>query len=327
MSPAAQPSDGARTVRAAVADSLAVDAVTVEVLDALRRAGLRPLLLKGPAIAALLYGPGAERHWDDTDLLVSPADEERALEQLARLGFELQTESELKRDRVPHETHLVRDAVYPSASGRIRELVDLHRSFAGVGANPQTFWSSLDADRDAIELFGRRVDVPSVPARLALVALHAAAHGRPSLRPRQDLERAVSRRAELRDAFAAAAALARRWQALDYFVAGIRLDPAGERLLAAIGIEHQPSRAARMRAAGMGPGELSLEHLARVRGTRRRIELIAATLVPSPETMRESKPIARRGPLGLLVAYLWRPFWLLGQLALAITAYVRAGRR
>jgi hypothetical protein len=303
-----------------------VNAFTVEAIGALEAAGLNPLLLKGPAIADLLYEASEERHWDDADLLVAPDDEKRAMEALAEIGFE-PSDSELARDSVPYETHLVRDAMYPNASGRARELVDLHRSFAGVGADAGTFWGSRDEDRDAIELFGRRVDVPSVPARLALVALHAACHGRPGVRSVRDLERAVRRYGEPPGEFAAAAELALCWQALDYFVAGVRLDPAGDRLLEAIGVDHEPSRAANMHAAGMGPGEFGIEHLARTRGTGKRIKLIATKVVPGPEAMRRWKPIARRGPLGLLAAYAWRPFWLLAQSALALAAYVRAGRR
>ncbi len=315
-----------RSVRAAVADSLAVDAFTVEAVEALGCAGLRPVLLKGPAIASLLYEPGEERYWDDADLLVAPDEQGRALAALAALGFELKDASTLERERVPYETHLVRTGVHRGASGRSMEMVDLHSSFAGVEADPGAFWASIDTRREAVPLFGRQVDVPSVPARLALVALHAAAHGRPISQPVRDLRRAVERYGASPEMHAAAA-LARRWQALDYFVAGIRLDPGGERLLSELGIEHEPSRAAKMHAAGMGSAEFAIEHFARTPTARGRIRLVAAKLVPGPDEMRRRWRLARRGPLGLGIAYLCRPFWLLAQLAMAVPAYVRAGRR
>ena len=327
MSPTAPSGRRPRTVRAAVADSLAVDAFTVEALDALEGAGLRPLLLKGPAVAALLYEPDEERFWDDADILVAPDEHGQALAVLAGIGFETKDAGELERDRVPYETHLVRDAVHPSASGRVREMVDLHRSFAGVQAEPGDFWASIDAERASIELFGRQVDVPSVPARLAMVALHAACHGRPVAQPVRDLRRAVARFEVSPETLAAAAELARRWRALDYFVAGIRLDPEGERLLAGLGIEHEPSRAAKMHAAGMGSAEFAIEHFARTPTASGRIRLVAAKLAPRPGEMRRRSRLARRGPLGLGAAYLCRPFWLLAQLAMAVPAYVRAGRR
>jgi hypothetical protein len=125
----------------------------------------------------------------------------------------------------------------------------------------------------------------------------------------------------------AAVELARRWEALDYFVAGIGLDPAGNRLLADLGVEHEPSRAARMHAAGMGPAQFGIEHFARTPTARGRVRLVAAKLAPAPAYMRSRFSLARRGPLGLGLAYLLRPFWLAGQLARAAPAYLRAGRR
>lgn len=325
MPPAAQPTP--RTVRAALAYSLAVDAFTVDAVDALECAGMKPLLLKGPALAELLYEPGEERAWDDADVLVAPDDREGALAALGAIGFESQEKSAVMRARVPQETHLVRRPEHPVPFGPAMEMVDLHHSFAGVEGDPHAFWSSLEADRDAVELFDRRVEVPSVPARLALVALHAACHGRPVERPLRDLRRAVSRYGDDLETFAAAAALAVRWEALDYFVAGLRLDAEGARLVAALGIEHEPSRAATMHAAGMSSAQVGIEHLARVQGVGPRLRLVAIKLFPSPAVMRRWRPIARRGPLGLAAAYVWRAAWLPAQLVLAVPPYIRALRR
>ena len=67
--------------------ALAVDAVTAEVVTALRDAGIRPLLLKGPSIAGWLYGDGAARPYGDSDLLVSPGSYRPAENALRALGF------------------------------------------------------------------------------------------------------------------------------------------------------------------------------------------------------------------------------------------------
>ncbi len=311
-----------RTLPAATAGSLAVDAATVEAFETLRGAGIDPLLLKGPALARLLYERGEERSWDDADLLVAPAQHRRAISVLGGIGFHPRINDPLERGSVPHAVHLLRPA--RSRGGTARESIDLHLSFAGVHAPAERFWRTLNADRDRIELFGRAIDVPSARARLALVALHAAAHGSPNQRSLRDLQRAVSRFGV--PDWSVAATLAREWEALDFFVVGLGLDPEGVRLLGALGIAHQPSTAAAMRGMGMPRAQRSLEQLGRTRGAAGRLRLILRKVFPSPELMRIWKPIARRGPPGLVLAYLWRPPWLLFQLVPALRSYLEARR-
>lgn len=313
----------ARTLRAATAESLAIDAATVETVDALSRAGIRSLLLKGPAMARLLYEPGEGRSWDDADLLVPPELHRRAIEVLAAIGFRPRISDPVERGSVPYAVHLVRAA--RSAGGAAPESIDLHLGFAGVEAPAGTLWDSLSAEPDRVELFGRPVEVPSVPARLALVALHAAAHGPGHVRSRRDLDRAIERFGD--SEWAAAASLARDWQATDFFVVGLGLDPAGAELLGRLGISHVPSRAAAMRGDGMPRALRSVEQLRRAAGAGERLRLVARKVVPSPELLRTWKPLARRGRGGLAVAYLWRPFWLLCQLPPLVFSYLRAARR
>jgi hypothetical protein len=307
-----------RTLRAATAASLAADAATVEVVEALGERGLEAILLKGPALARLLYEAGEERSWDDADLLVDPSRYRDAVAILRERGFCHFVADEASRGSVPHAEHLVRE----HEAGV--ESIDLHRSFAGVGTSPDSFWESVRFGADAIELFGRRVQVPSVPARLALVALHAASHGRRHLRSMRDLGRALERLGA--DEWAAAAQLAADWDALDYFVVGLRLDPAGGALLAAIGVEHDPGATARIRGEGMPRAQRGLEQLARADGVAARLRLILLKTFLPPASMRLWKPLARRGPLGLALAYAWRPVWLVGQLVPALRAYLAARR-
>lgn len=310
-----------RPLRLAAAGSLAADAATIEVLAALRREGCEGLLLKGPAIAELLYDRGEERSWDDADLLVDPARYAQALAVLAALGFAPAISDPIERASVPHATALYR----PGGAGLGPESIDLHRSFAGVGCTDRQLWANLSAEREAIELFGQPVPVPSTHARLALVALHAASHGKPGERSRRDLQRAVARFGAA--GWARAAALASAWRAQDYFVVGLRLDPAGARLLAELGISIEPGVGARMRGRGMPRAQRSIEQLHRTEGFGSRLRLIGRKVGPSPELMRTWKPLARRGRIGLLLAYLWRPPWLLWQLGVALGAYLRARRR
>src|SRR5207248_10574335 len=65
-----------------------LDVALAEVACALSRAGLRSLVLKGPAIASWLYDDPADRAYGDIDLLVDPARFAQAESVLGRLGFE-----------------------------------------------------------------------------------------------------------------------------------------------------------------------------------------------------------------------------------------------
>lgn len=307
-----------RTLRAATAGSLAADAATVEAVGRLEREGMSPLLLKGPALARLLYEPSEVRTWSDADLLVGPSDHAAAMALLAELGFEPRISDVAARDSVPHAVHLIR------TRGPYPESIDLHRSFAGVEADPEVLWRSLDSNRESIDLFGRRIGVPSTHARLALVALHAASHGRPAERSMEDLRRAAARFGV--GEWRAAAALAEEWEALDYFVVGLGLDPAGSQLLDRLGIERDPGTAAVMRGEGMPRAQRGLEQLGRAGDPIARARLIARKTFPNAELMRMWKPLAHRGRVGLALAYAWRPLWLLWQLGPALRAYLRARR-
>jgi hypothetical protein len=48
--------------------------------------------------------------------------------------------------------------------------------------------------------------------------------------------------------------------------------------------------------------------------------------VPTPAFMRHWFPQARRGPLGMVLAYLWRPLWLVLRLPPSAIAWLRAHR-
>ena len=99
------------------------------------------------------------------------------------------------------------------------------------------------------------------------------------------------------------------------------VDPAEhERALAAL------STAAVMRGEGMPRAQRSLEQLGRTHGVGERLGSILRKASPSPGLMRTWKPLPRRVRAGLLLAYLWRPPWLLWQLVLAAGAYLRARR-
>jgi hypothetical protein len=292
---------------------LAVDAMTAEVVRALRTAGIEPLLLKGPVLAAWLYDEGELRGYGDADLLVDPRRVEDAASVLTELGFE----------RLPVPWDKWRRLHHAGDWRRARDgaVVDLHRTLPGVRASPpETVWRLLASHTAPWRLQpGIEVTVLDERARTMLVALHAAhhlSHGDLGKRPLKDLERALARVPQ--DTWRDAAALAGELNAGRDLSRGLHAVSGGAVLAAELGLP-DPST---------GDEELAgFERLAAARGTRARLRALLRSFAPTPEFLRWSSPLARRGRLGLFVAYLERPFWLLGQLPRAYRAWKRGRNR
>src|SRR5215217_1954268 len=71
------------------AHALARDLMTAEAVEALRRVGVRSIVLKGPSIARWLYADGCPRPYTDSDLLVSPGRLRAAAGALESIGYSL----------------------------------------------------------------------------------------------------------------------------------------------------------------------------------------------------------------------------------------------
>jgi hypothetical protein len=293
-----------------------VDAVTAEVVRELRANGVRPLLLKGPAIASLLYGEGSQRAYLDADLLVGPRDHAAAERCLSRIRFR-QT---LSDSDVPGSD--VAGATW-RRSGR-EPAVDLHWSIDEVGAAPGEVWDALSQSTRVIEVAGVEVEVPCVPACALIVALHAAHHGLTVDHPLADLARALERLDT--ETWAAAARLAERLAAIAAFTSGVTLNPAGIRLAAELSLPARLPPVLALKRADPPPGTVTLEVLASTAGFRPKLRLAARKLVPSRRFMRFWFPRAGRGPGWLALGYLWRPVWLVLRAQPALRAWRRARR-
>jgi hypothetical protein len=223
----------------AAARTLAVDALTAEVIDALRTARIRTILLKGPALANWLYPDGALREYDDCDLLVHPADAARAGEVLRGLGFEpfLERSDEYMAAMAPPHAECW------TRGRRNAEIVDLHDCLFGARAAKELVWRKLGAGTEPMVVGGVPVEVLDAPRRAVVVALHAAANGGEGRRSLEDLSRAlaVGDDALWRDA----ARIAGRIGARHSFAAGLRLLPAGRELAGRLGL--QPPMSAEVR--------------------------------------------------------------------------------
>jgi hypothetical protein len=173
---------------------------------------------------------------------------------------------------------------------------------------------------------GLEVEVPGEPARALIVVLHMLNHGLHATRPAEDLRRALAR--VERSTWEASAALAAELGATAGFAAGLRVLPEGTALADSLGLPDEASVEARLRTASPPHTALGFQRLVEAPGLLAKARLLGRELVPTAAFMRIWSPLARRGPLGLAAAYLWRPLWLLLQARGGLRALrrARAGR-
>ncbi len=291
--------------------ALYVDLLTAELASAFAERGVPCILLKGPAVAHWLYHDGSVRTYRDCDLLVDPRQIAAAQAILRERGFE-DTASPLAHPR--KESHEWQ---------RAEQHVDLHTTLIGIRAAPQEVWDALSSTMASEQVGGVAVRVLDAPGRTLHVALHAAQHGREDEKPLEDLRRALELVPE--QTWRDAADLARRLRATEAFATGLRLLPAGAALATRLDLASAASAEATLRLEPV-PLALALEHLAQTRGWRARLEILLRELFPTVAFMRWWSPLARRGRLGLVAAYCWRPLYLLLHLGPGFVAWQRARR-
>jgi hypothetical protein len=291
-----------------------LDRLAITLAAELRGAGVRALLLKGASFRDLLYDVDEVRWYGDVDLLVSRADVRVTSAVLAGRGFRDQYAGAGASETVFHAIE------YQGESAG----VDLHTSLPGITVSDEVAWDVLTARTERLELGGGEVEVLSPAARTMHLALHAAHDGTRNSRPINDVGRALQRLPI--GVWDDAARLARELGALPAFVAGVRLHPAGSALVDALGLEVDIPTGVALRAGAPPLLAVGLDRLFTTRGVRAKAACLARELVPSPAGLRFWTPLARRGPLGLVAAYLWRPFYLLVHAPAAVVAWRRARR-
>jgi Uncharacterised nucleotidyltransferase len=297
--------------------ALVADAAAAEAVGDLEAAGVRCLLLRGPALATLLYDDPAQRPYQDADLLVEPARLDDAEAALAAGGL---TESPLEAalpEARPRHAH-----TWLARSGG---AVDLHRTLIGIGAPADAAWDVLSQNTEAITVQGVETQTPSVAARAVIVALHAAHHVDAPGHALEDLERALARLSAA--VWLEAARLAADLDALEAFGAGLCLSRRGRTELERLGL-HLGTGA----GLGIGSGARAfhvaqgIAWLGSTRGMRAKARFLRNRLFPSPRTMRRRSALARRGPVGLALAYPARWLDAARHLPAALAALWRVGR-
>jgi len=108
----------------------------------------------------------------------------------------------------------------------------------------------------------------------------------------------------------AAAKLAEQLVAAAAFATGLRLLPAGELIADRLGLGREVSAQTVLRAKSPPPVALGFGDLHAIKGFGPKLRFVARKVFPSRSFMRAMMPIARRGPIGLVLAYSWRLAWL-----------------
>jgi hypothetical protein len=289
------------------------DAATGEIVDALRNAGVRSLVLKGRSFRSWLYDGDAQRVSKDIDLIVRWADIPIVDEVMSSLPYRYLGADTLGRGRA--YCH-----VWQGAQNGL--FVEVHRTLAGVGVPSDEAWTVLSQETEQMLVGGVSVEVFAVPARALHVALHAAQHGRRFEKTLTDLRLALEKLPYA--VWEQAATLAARLDATPAFVAGLALHPAGEAIVERLDLPRERPVEVALRAATAPPLAEGLEWLAGLPGLRAKAAFVARHLVPPVEYMRVWSPLARRRRVGLVVAYAWRPLWLVRHAGPAFLAWRRA---
>ncbi len=291
-----------------------MDGVTATVVPAFREAGVRAILLKGPAISSWLYTDGAPRPYGDSDLLVDPKDLSTATAVLQGLGFESKWAG-------THHPGVDPDHEWQ----RGNEIVEPHRTLWGLETSPSHVWDVLSTMTEPLRVGGVEVDVLSPVPRTMHIALHAAQHGPGFAKPLRDLERALCQ--VPMDVWGEAARLADTLQGLAAFKLGLQLHTAGAELADRLGLETPPDASVEIWLQARGSRQArSIAQMARQRTLGGKVGLAAKKLLPSPTFMRVVFPRARRGRVGLTIAYVTRALWVLANTPSAGWAWLKAVR-
>jgi hypothetical protein len=294
---------------------MAIEATAAEAVGALRSAGIRTILLKGPSLARWLYDSESTRIAVDVDLLVAVDDRPAAEAVLAKLGYS-PFPSNVAGDEVKHAHHWDRDLNTIS--------VDLHLTLPGVGVSNEDAWTVLSQDTEQLVVGGIPVEVLAPAARAMHVALHAGQHGPGFEGPLTDLTRALDQLAP--EVWEEAASLALRLEAESMFAAGLGLLDHGRQILARLGLSDRKTVEVALRATTPPDLALGFHQLASTPGLRPKLAFVARKIFPSAAWMRRCIPLARRGRLGLAAAYLLRPFWLLRRAGPGFRAWRKAAK-
>jgi hypothetical protein len=270
-----------------------LDSAAAGLFEVFTRTEVDGLLLKGAALARLLYDVPEQRHYSDIDVLVAPDDLPSARAALEELGYKNASELVAVDDigGVIHgETWL----------GPV--VIDLHLRLAGVNAPAERAWDALKARSTCIELGGTQVPILDRPGLAMHLAMHAAHHGDAYLKGRRELVRALDRwpLAVWREA----ARLADEIEATEAFAAGLRLVEPGAELAENLGLPPTSRLDWELRQLKRPRGRFHLQAFLQAPDLRSRAHVLRRALFPHPRWLVRQYPWARDRRIRIFAAYL-----------------------
>lgn len=289
----------------------ALDAAAAEALDSFDAAGIPSVLLKGAALARLLYSSAQSRGYNDVDLLIAPGHLDAAHAALTELGY-TNTTAERGVEDIAGAVHAETWARRSEEIGPL--MLDLHTRLPGVKVPPEVAWPLLTAQQASVEVGGRQAPTLGRDGLALHVAIHAAQHGLDDPKPQGDLRYALD--AWPPEVWEQAARLATELDAVGAFAHGLRLVPAGTRLAAELGLPSTDAQEWEMRNREARPrGTFHLQALADATTLRERLRALRRALFPPREWIVYENARARKGGVQLLVARLQHilrtPLWAL----------------
>lgn len=300
----------ARVRRTDVDSSGLLEPATTEVFHAFAAAGVDALLLKGAALAALLYKPGEHRPYVDVDLLIRPSHRAEAEQTLSGLGYHNASEP-LGIEDVGRVVHADTWLGVPTG-GDQQVVVELHHWLPGAQAPPADAWDALWRRRTAIELNGSAIPVLDREGQALQLATHAAQHGPGFVKGLTELTLALERWPA--DVWRRSAELAAEIGATDSLGAGLRLVSEGEAMAVALELSPDPALEWEVRHRGEQPrGGFHVEAFRDATSLRGRLRLVRRALLPNRRWLTTEYRWAERGGALLPAAYalhvLRAPLW------------------
>jgi Uncharacterised nucleotidyltransferase len=281
------------------------------VFQAFTRGGIDGLLLKGPALARLLYDVPEQRHYSDIDVLVPPGDLAAARAALVELGYR-NASAQMAVDDIGGVIHgeswlaTPAEAMYPV-------VLDLHLRLAGANAPAQAAWEALKARSTPIEIGGSQVPALDRVGLAMHLAIHAAHHGAGYERGSRELTRGLDRWPP--EVWREAARLAREIDAIEAFAAGLRLVESGAELAEALDLPSTERLDWQLRQGVAPRGRFHLQAFLQAGSVRERAHVIRRALFPPPGWILRAYPWAQGRRARMTAAYLLHiarsPAWAL----------------
>lgn len=293
------------TNRHTAAETFRLDLKAHEVHAALMRAGTKPIYLKGASFSSLLYPDRGARAYGDIDLLVAPRDLSDAEAALRHLGFRRFDPFSLSASTGTALGVAVGTAGSNHGTAWLRDrdnlAVDLHHSLPQVGVDADRLWEELQPHRTSMVRAGTEFPVLDDQASALLLTLHAAHNGPEDAKSLEDLRRGTQLLSG--ETWRGALELAQKLRAVQSMGIGLGLCPRGVEIAEQLGVSTQPPLVVQMHWRGAPWATTFIQALSAGPGYRARMRLIARLVAPPAEAMRAGSPLAKRGGIGLPVAY------------------------